>query len=225
MTKQITQSLGGITLVVIVAAAALLLFASSAFAAGTLGGDTTTVAAGGAATVTITGQATSGTNGIGNWTVDITVDSAKLGTAACGATVNPAGDCNVISGNVVRLFGATTSDTGLTGSQVLGTINVTAQSALAAGTCSDLTMTITKFQDGAGADLSPTITNGKVCVAAAATASPTAAPTATAAPPLPKTGGNPGDSSSMLLTWLLVAAGLVVVSGGAWAVSRARREI
>ena len=40
----------------------------------------------------------------------------------------------------------------------------------------------------------------------------------------PQTGGPTGESSSML-TWLLVAAGLVIVSGGAWAVSRARREI
>jgi hypothetical protein len=223
MTKQITQGLGGVTLAVIVAAAALLLFASSAFAAGTVSGDTQTVAAGGAATVTITGAAASG-SGIGNWTIDVTVDAAKLGVATC-LPVNPAGDCNVLTGNVVRFSGSAGSDTGLVGSQTFGTISVTATSGLAAGDCSTLTMAITKFQDGVGADLAPTITNGKVCVAAAATnsPSPTASPTATVKA-LPATGGPTGDSSSISLSLLLGAAGLIVVAGGAWTVARARRE-
>jgi hypothetical protein len=220
MTKQITQGLGGVTLAVIVAAAALLLFASSAFAAGTLSGDTQTVAPGGAAHVTITGAAASG-SGIGNWTVDVTVDAAKLGVAAC-TPVNPAGDCNVLTGNVVRFSGAAGSDTGLVGTQTFGTVDVTATSALAAGDCSTLTMTITKFQDGAGADLNPTITNGKVCVEAA-TAAPTASPVVT--PKVVPAGGGPlGDSSSNSLSWLLGAAGLIVVAGGAWTLARARRE-
>jgi hypothetical protein len=228
MTKQITQGLGGVTLAVIVAVAALMLFASSAFAAGTLSGDTQTIAAGGTAHVTITGAAASG-SGIGNWTVDVTVDAAKLGTAAC-SPVNPAGDCNVLTGNVVRFSGAAGSDTGLAGAQTFGTVDVTATAALAAGQCSTLTMTISKFQDGAGADLNPTITNGQVCIAAAATNSPTPSASPVVTPKanpvvLPPGGGPLGDSSSNSLSWLLLgAAGLIVIAGGAWTVARARRE-
>lgn len=219
MTKQITQGLGGITLAVIVAAAALLLFATSAFAAGTLGGDTQTVAAGGTAHVTISGAAAAG-SGIGNWTIDVTVDAAKLGTAAC-TPINQAGDCNVLSGNVVRFSGAAGSEAGLTGTQTFGTVDVTATAALTAGNCSDLTIAFSKFQDGAGADLGPTVTNGKVCIEAAATNSPTPVVTAKV---VPSTGGPPSDSSFQL-GWLAAAAGaLIVVAAGAWTFARARED-
>lgn len=223
MTKQITQGLGGITLVVIVAVAGLLLFASAAMAAGTVSGDTATVASGAAATVTIKGSAGAG-HGIGSVIINVTVDGTKLGVPTCAGGAGF--ECAIVSGNVVRFTGGSGSATGLTGDVTIGTIGVTAGTGLTAGTCSDLTVAAAEFNDEAGAPLGPSATNGKVCVAAAATA--TAVPSATAAV-LPSTGGMPtvGDSTSVssMLTWLLVAAGLVVVSGGAWAVSRARREI
>jgi hypothetical protein len=226
MTRQTSLRLGGVTLAVIVAAAALLLFASTALAAGTLAGETKTVAAGGAATVNISGDAGSGAV-IGNWTVVIAVDTAKLGTPTCGAA-HPAGECSDstnsgVASDRVQLQGA--SGSGLSGAQVLGAVNVTAQSGLAAGACADLTITITKFQNDAGADLGPAVTNGKVCVQAPVTSAPatTAAPTASGFPNLGGSPDSPGSVSPMF--WVLAAAGLVIVSGAAWAVSRARREI
>jgi hypothetical protein len=220
MTKQITQGLGGITLAVIVAVAGLLLFASSALAAGSVSGDTQTVAAGAAATVTIKGTAGTG-HGIGSVIINVTVDGTKLGVPTCAGGAGF--ECAIVSGNVVRFTGGSGSATGLTGDVTIGTIGVTAGAGLTADTCSDLTVAAAEFNDELGAPLSPTASNGKVCVAAAAT---TAAPTTAAA--LPSTGGpigsNPTNASSTL-TWLLVAAGLVVASGGAWAISRARREI
>lgn len=223
MTKQITQGLGGVTLGVIVAVTALLLLAGTALAAGSVSGSSETVAAGGNATVTITATAGSG-HGIGNWTIDVAVDAGDLGTPTC-TNVIAGGSCNVISGNVVRFAGADGSASGLTGDQTVGTIAVTAGSGLAAGDCSDLTITVSSFDDEGGNALNPSPTNGKVCVAAAtATPAPTASPTPKPST-LPNTGGNPGSGPSSAMTWLLVAAGLVVVSGGAWALSRARREI
>jgi hypothetical protein len=221
MTKLITQGLGGVTIAVIAAAAALLLLASTAMAAGTVTGSTATVAAGAAAEVTITGNAGTG-HGIGSYTVDVALASTVTldGTTAC--TSHAAGDCNKIDATHVRFAGSTGSATGLTGDVVLGSVKLSSNT-LTAGTCADITITVSEFNDETGAALGPSATNGKVCVAAA-----TASPAPTTAAVLPSTGGpidsNPTNASSML-TWLLVAAGLVVVSGGAWAVSRARREI
>jgi hypothetical protein len=220
MTKQIT-GLGGITLVVVAAAAALLLFASTAMAAGTVAGSSATVATGASAQVTITGNAGTG-HGIGSWTVDVAVgEGVTLDATPC--TSHAAGDCNDLGGSVIRFAGSTGSATGLTGDQVLGTVNLSSN-ALAAGDCADLTITVSEFNDETGAALGPAATNGEVCVAAA-----TATPAASTPAVLPSTGGEPTvgnpTSASSMVTWLMVAAGLVVVSGGAWAVSRARREI
>ncbi len=67
-------------------------------------------------------------------------------------------------------------------------------------------------QDGV-AIVSPTIVDGEICVAAAATDSPTPIPAAEA---LPQTGGASGASSANSMAWwLLAAAGLSVVAGGA----------
>ncbi|MEO8458037.1 MAG: hypothetical protein ABI559_09510 [Chloroflexota bacterium] len=222
MTKQTTLGLGTITVGVVVALAALLLFASSAFAAGTISGTTENVAAGGTATVTFS---ESSPTGLGNWQFDITVDAAKLGVPTC-ANVIPGGGCNIVSGNVVRFAGADGSATGLTGNQTIGTITVTAAAALTTG-CSDLTIAATHFEDGTGTAIpTPTITNGKVCIEAAATATATPAPgSATASPTpkaLPQTGGPAGDTSD--LTWLVAAAGLVIVAAGAWTMSRSRKD-
>jgi hypothetical protein len=66
----------------------------------------------------------------------------------------------------VRFGGATGSSTGLTGSVEIGTITFTAN--LAPGACSDLTITISSFQNENGVDFpSPTVTNGKICAPAA----------------------------------------------------------
>lgn len=221
MTKQTTLGLGTITLGVIVALAALLLFASTALAAGSISGSTENIAAGGTATVTFTETSPTG---VGNWQIDVAVDAAKLGLPTCVNTIGGASGCNVITGNVVRFAGFEGSATGLTGTQTFGTITVTATAALTSG-CSDLAITVGAFEDGTGTAIaSPTVTNGKVCIAAA-TGSPTASatPVVTAAAP-PKTGGQPADSSFQL-GWLAAAAGLLIVVGaGAWTLARARED-
>ncbi len=220
MTKQLTQGLGGITLVVIAAAAALLLFASTALAAGTVVGETKTVAAGGQAVVKV--QATNASGGIGSWTIDVAVPAGTLGTPTC-ANLASGGDCNVIGNNTVRFAGSVGSASGLTGTVDIGTVTVTAGSSLAAGQCADLVITAGELNDQLGAAINPTVTNGKVCVQAAAT-SPAVTPSPTAAQ-LPSTGGPTDSSGPSSLVWLLAAAGLIVVSSAAWALSRARREI
>jgi len=227
MTKQTTLGLGTVTLGVIVALAALLLFASTALAAGSISGDTQNIAVGGTATVTITETSPTG---VGNWQIDATVDAGKLGTPTCTNVIGGASGCSIVTGNVVRFAGFEGSATGITGTQTVGTITVTGVATFTTG-CSDIPLTITAFQDGTGTDIpSPTVTAGKVCIAAATatpapTASPTAAASATAtAKALPATGGPAGDSSGISLSLLLGAAGLVIVAGGAWTVARARRE-
>jgi hypothetical protein len=226
MTKQATLGLGTVTLGVIVALAALLLFASAAFAAGTISGSTETIAAGGAATVTI--SETSPT-GLGNWQLDAAVPAATLGVPTC-VNVIAGGACSIVAGNTVRFAGADGSATGITGPQTVGTIAVTATTSLTTG-CANIVITATHFEDGTGTPIaSPTITNGQVCIAAATNSpspSPSASVTASASPTakaLPASGGPPGDSSSISLAWLLGAAGLMVVAGGAWTLARARRE-
>ena len=227
MTKQATLGLGTVTVGVIAALAALLLFASAAFAAGTISGSTDTIAAGGAATVTITETSPTG---LGNWQFDAAVPAATLGVPTC-VNVIAGGACSIVAGNVVRFAGADGSATGITGTQTVGTIAVTATTALTTG-CANIVITATHFEDGTGTVIaSPTITNGQVCIAAA-TNSPSPSPTpgaatASASPTakaLPASGGPLGDSSSISLGWLLGAAGLIVVAGGAWTLARARRE-
>ena len=224
MTKQATLGLGTVTVGVIAALAALLLFASAAFAAGSISGSTETIAAGGAATVTIT---ESTPTGLGNWQFDAAVPAATLGVPTC-VNVIAGGGCSIVSGNIVRFAGADGSATGVTGSNTVGTISVTATTTLTTG-CADIVLTATHFEDGTGTAIaSPTITNGKVCIAAATNSpAPTATPGPTASPSpktVPNTGGPLGDSSSISLGWLLAAAGLFVVAGGAWTLARARRE-
>jgi hypothetical protein len=220
MTKHTTLGLGTVTLGVIVALAALLLFASTALAAGSISGSTQNIAAGGTATVTITETSPTG---LGNWLIDAAVDAGKLGVPTC-TNVIAGGTCNVVSGNVVRFAGADGSATGITGTQTVGTITVTATAALTTG-CSDIALTITAFEDGTGTAIaSPTVTNGQVCIAVVTNSpSPSASPVVTAKT-VPATGGPAGDSSSISLSLLLGAAGLIVVAGGAWTVARARRE-
>lgn len=228
MTKQMKLGLSGTAFGVIVAVVSLAVLAGAALAAGTASVSSPTAAADGTAVVVLSAAAPTG-SGIGNWAFDVGYDASKYtGAPTCTATK---GDCTVNPGGAAGIvrFAGFEGGSGLQGTAELG--KVTFKANLAAGACSDITLAIaaaagSQFADASGTDFaSPTFTGGKVC--AAATAAPTtAAPTATPKT-LPVTGG-PADgpaSASGMLTWLLVAAGLVVVSGGAWAVSRARREI
>lgn len=225
MTKHMKLGLSGTAFGVIVAVVSLAIFAGAALAAGTASVSSPTAAADGTAVVVLSAAAPTG-SGVGNWAFDVGYDASKYtGAPICtptkgDCTVNPAGAAGIVR------FAGFEGGAGLQGTAELG--KVTFKANLAAGACSDVTLAIaaaagSQFADATGTDFaSPTITGGKVCAAAAAT-------TAAAVPTvLPSTGGpigsNPTNASSTL-TWLLVAAGLVVASGGAWAISRARREI
>jgi hypothetical protein len=179
-----------------------------------------TVAPGG--TVSVNVSATAPAANLGAWDLNVTYDPAVLSFTTCDSDISTS--CTGSQGTI-RIAGAATSQAGLTGTQNLGTLHFNVVGA--AGTSSTLGITITDFADGPANSVTPATTNGSVTVAAP-TPTPSPAPTASPTPvpsTLPQTGGNPSNGSSSAVTWLLVAAGLVVVSGGAWAVSRARREI
>jgi hypothetical protein len=233
MMKQATLGAGTIAIGAIAALAALILFASAAFAAGSVSVDSGEAAAGGSVTVAVNATAGSGA-GIGNYTIEVswdTTSAAVVGNPTC--TSNPAGSCQVAPGGesgVVRFAGATGDPAGLTGDVEIGTLTFTVGAT--AGDCADLTVNVDRMDDGDGNPLGPSASGGEVCVAQPATDTPTPEPgTATATPTatatvtpgsVPSTGGNPGDSTSNMV-WLLAAAGLAIVAGGAWAVARARR--
>ncbi len=218
MTRQMKLGLGATTAGVLVALASLLVLTGMVFAVSGASAALTqaTADANGNATVTLTMTAPSG-SGVGNWAFDVGYTAADYPAApTCAAsqgscTVNPAG-----APGIVRFAGFAS---GLTGTTTVG--QVVFKTSLTNGACSNLTLAIaaapgSTFQDGTGTDFtSPTFTPGKVCAEAA--------PTATAKA-LPASGGPAGDSSSISLAWLLGAAGLIVVAGGAWTLARARRE-
>ena len=202
----------------------LALFAGSASAnpgALSLAADPASIEPGGTTTVSMSVTPT-GSETVGGVTAGISYDEALLTATAC----TPASLCNLTfaPGVVgVALFDAA----GLTGVEATvtftstgteGTATVTVE-AEDAGDCQDATAT------------NITCTGGSVSITiATATASPTPAPTAapTATPVVtpkvvPALGGPAGDSSSSTMTWLLAAAGLLVISGAAWATARARR--
>ncbi len=227
MLKNISLGLGTGTISVAVALIALLVVAGTAFAAGdiTVGSDTVDNT-GDEASVDVSAAAPDG-SGIGNWEFEITYDPADLGTPVCtpiqggtGCEVNPGGATGII-----RVAGSTGIVAGLEGTVVL--VSITADAGVDAGECSDLTISlVTSFQDGDGEDFdSPALGAGEICVEAEAeeTDAPTDAPTATPAS-VPQTGGAPGASSANSMAWLLAAAGLTVVAGGAWVLARAGRE-
>lgn len=225
MLKNISLGLGTGTISVAVALVALLVIAGTAFAAGDITvGSATVDNTGDNASVDVTAAAPDG-SGIGNWEFEITYSVADLGTPVCtpiegGCEVNPGG-----TPGIIRVAGATGIVAGLEGTVLLA--RVTADAGVAAGECSDLTISsVAKFQDGDAEDIdSPSLVPGQICVAAAATDAPTDAPTAApTAGALPDTGGAPGASSSNSMAWLLAAAGLTVVAGGAWVLARAGRE-
>jgi hypothetical protein len=228
MTKQMKLGLGATTAGVLVALASLLVLTGIVFAVtgASAAVSQPTADATGNATATLTMTAPTG-SAVGNWAFDVGYTAADyVGAPTCTTSqgdcaVNPTG-----SPGVVR-FGGFAS--GLSGTTTVGTI-VFKTNLTTAGACSNLTLAIaaasgSKFQDATATDFdSPTFTAGKVCVAAVTNSpSPSASPVVTAKT-VPATGGPAGDSSSISLSLLLGAAGLVVVAGGAWTVARARRE-
>lgn len=223
MLKNFSLGLGAGSISVAVALVALLIVAGTVFAAGdiTVGSDTVDNT-GDEASVGVSAAAPSG-SGIGNWTFEISYNPAELGTPTCtilqgGCEVDPAG-----AAGIIRVAGATGDPAGLTGTVDL--VTITANADVAAGECSDLTISsVAAFEDQDGDAIdSPTLGAGQICVAAAATDSPTPTPTPTPGT-LPDTGGTPGTSSTNSMAWLLAATGLAVVAGGAWVLARARRE-
>jgi hypothetical protein len=172
-------------------------------------------------------------SGVGNWAFDVGYDASKYSaTPTCqiikgDCTVNPAG-----AAGIVRVAGFE-GGTGVQGEAEV--VKITFKTTITTG-CSALTLGIaaaagSAFEDATGtAFANPTFTAGAVCAPAAATtaAATTAAASgsaaATTAAALPKTGGEPSDSSFQL-GWLAAAAGaLIVVAAGAWTFARARED-
>ena len=168
-------------------------------------------------TVTISVSAT--VDELGAYRVDVGYDSTLVTATEC---TSAEGVCSidVIASNTVRLNGSKVS--GLSGDVELGTITFLSNGP--EGTA-DLTVDTSTLvlSDTVGDDLTVTPTNGAITIATPAeTDAPTAAPAAPA--DLPSTGGSVGTSSANSMAWLLAAAGLTVVAGGAWVLARAGRE-
>ena len=235
MTRQMKLGLGATTAGVLVALASLLVLTGMVFAVSGASAALTqaTADADGNATVTLTMTAPSG-SAVGNWAFDVGYTQADYDGNAPTCT-NSQGSCTVNPAGVPGIVRFAGFASGLTGTTTVG--QVVFKTTLTNGACSNLTLALaaaagSTFQDASGTDFtSPTFTAGKVCAeatptpsaSATAVASVTAAPTATAKA-LPASGGPLGDSSSSSLAWLLGAAGLIVVAGGAWTLARARRE-
>ena len=196
--------------------------ASAADNAVSLVPDASTVAPGATVVVKMNVAPATGVT-VGGIVSTITYDANKLTVASC----KPSATCNTtVSGTI------TVANTDLTNGLSAGAATVTftvAANAAAGTTPIGLTVTQCKADDGTttlscpGTGTTLTIAVATAVPTAAPTGAATAAPTATAAA-LPKSGGPLGDSSSMSLGWLLGAAGLMVVAGGAWTLARARRE-
>lgn len=179
-----------------------------------------TIAPGAEVTISVDVAADTGVT-VGGIVADITYDESaftvKDGSCKPAATCNPA-----FAAGTIRI-----TKTDLDGLGA-GAGQVTLVAAANASGAQTIGLTVADCKNELAATITCAASGTTVTVATAtATPSPTAAATTPAV--LPSTGGLPTDGSSSgassMLTWLLVAAGLVVVSGGAWAVSRARREI
>ena len=174
-----------------------------------------TVEPGGTVTISVTATV----DELGAYRVDVGYDSELVTATEC---TSAEGVCSidVIASNTVRLNGSKVS--GLSGDVELGTITFLSNGP--EGTA-DLTVDTSTLvlSDTVGDDLTVTPTNGAITIATPAeTDAPTAAPAAPA--DLPSTGGSVGTSSANSMAWLLAAAGLTVVAGGAWVLARAGRE-
>ncbi len=174
-----------------------------------------TVAPAGTVTIDVTTTA----DGLATYRVDVKYDSTLVTATEC-TSVHGVCSIDVIASDTVRLNGSKVS--GITGSDVvLGTITFLAGSTegTAALTVDSDTQVLADNTDES-ATLTVTATNGAITIAVpAATDAPTATPGA-----VPATGGTPGTSSVNSMAWLLAAAGLTVVAGGAWVLARAGRE-
>ena len=205
--KNVRLGLAGILAAALVAVGAFLVVSQvSAAASGTLSISSPAIAAGGSGTADLRSNVTA--PGLGAWTVDITYDPAKLTVGAC--TPAQGGVCNPnFAANMVRITGA--SANGLIGDTSLGTIAFTNNQA--AGTACGavpLTLTTNVFADATIGDpqsFTPTITNGSVTCAVAATPLPTLGPTGQGYT------GTGGESSFGWLILGLGGAGLAALAG------------
>ena len=169
----------------------------------------------------VTLEVTATLENVGSFGVNIEFDGTLVTVKAeCGANF---GSCNAEFGiNTVRLNGAQ-GGSGISGDNVvLGSFTFVAGSTEGVA---NLTIVSTEVSDEVGDALSFSSTNNGAITIATATAAPTDAPTDVASPAAPPaTGGAPGTSSVNSMAWLLAAAGLTIVAGGAWVLARAGRE-
>ena len=174
-----------------------------------------TVEPGGSATIEVTATL----ENVGSFGVNIEFDGTLVTVKAeCGANF---GSCNAEFGiNTVRLNGAQ-GGSGISGDNVvLGSFTFVAGSTEGVA---NLTIVSTEVSDEVGDALSFSSTNNGAITIATATAAPTDSPAPTPGA-VPQSGGAPGTSSVNSMAWLLAAAGLTIVAGGAWVLARAGRE-
>ncbi len=176
-----------------------------------------TVEPGGTVTISVTGTV----DDLGSYRVDVGYDSTLVTATECTSS-NGVCSIDVIATDTVRLNGSNLG--GISGDDVvLGTITFLAGPNEGVADLTVDTATIV-LSDTVGDTLTVTPTNGAITIAVP-TATDVPAATATTAPAaVPQTGGAPGTSSANSMAWLLAAAGLTVVAGGAWVLSRAGRE-
>jgi len=205
---------------------ALVAFSGSAGASagGSLSVDPSSqnVAPDGSASVSIMAEAPDGN--LGAWDVTVSYDTAVLEFTGCDTDISTS--CAGSQGSI-QIAGIAISAAGIEGTVNIGTINFDAIGD--DGDSSDITISVTDYADAGANPVTPTVNDGEITIAEpteAPTDAPTEAPTATAGS-LPDTGAGDigGSSSTSTMTWVLAAAGLMIVAGGAWAVARARREI
>ena len=172
-----------------------------------------TVEPGGTVTISVTATV----DELGAYRVDVGYDSELVTATEC---TSAEGVCSidVIASNTVRLNGSKVS--GLNGDIELGTITFLSNGPEGTADLTVDTSTLVLGDTLGEEDLTVTPTNGAITIA---TPAETDAPTATPAD-LPSTGGSVGTSSANSMAWLLAAAGLTVVAGGAWVLARAGRE-
>jgi uncharacterized protein (TIGR02588 family) len=190
---------------------------SAAAAANTISVDPAaqTVAPNGEFTVKIMAEPVAGKL-IGSWDIRVKFNAAVLDATACAGVASGALACNADFAAGEASFNGASGD-GLSGAQTLGT--VTFKAIGAAGTSSDVTITVVSFNDADLTPMSPATAKGTVNIAAPATATPT--PLVTPKVP-PNTGGAPTDGSSSV-PWALGVLGLAVLAGGVWVTARTRR--
>ena len=177
-----------------------------------------TVEPGGTVTISVTATV----DELGSYRVDVGYDSTLVTATEC-TSADGVCSIDVVASDTVRINGSNLA--GITGDDVqLGTITFLSNGpeGVAALTVDTSTLVLS---DTVGDTLTVTPTDGAITIATA-TPAPSDEPTATPAAPaaVPQTGGAPGASSANSMAWLLAAAGLTVVAGGAWVLARAGRE-